>query len=187
MPQRFFRLSDDVHVRRRWHLKTPVDAEGHKVNDWDFKQGAPVSINGRLTIPIGVAGRPLDYSEAGVRIPVVHIKVASLLTDLAPDDVQLLPVDIAGQPEQYLILVATRRIRCIDEKASRVQFWTPEDGAPHKVGTYWAVDDLHIDKAVVGSARVFRPEGWEVALIVSGDIKDALERMGATGTRFEEV
>jgi hypothetical protein len=40
---------------------------------------------------------------------------------------------------------------------------------------------------VVGSARVFRPEGWEVALIVSGDIKDALERMGATGTRFEEV
>jgi len=187
MPQRFFRLSDDVHARHRWHLKTPVDGEGRKVNDWDFKQGRAVSISGRLKIPIGVVGRPLDYSEAGVRIPVVHIKVASLLMELAPDDVQLIPVDIEGQPEQYSILVATRRIRCIDEKASRVQFWTPEDGAPHKVGTYWAVDDLHIDKAAVGNARVFRPEGWEVALIVSGEIKDALERMGATGTRFEEV
>jgi hypothetical protein len=34
---------------------------------------------------------------------------------------------------------------------------------------------------------VFRCEGWTGPLIVSGEIKDALERMGATGTRFEEV
>jgi hypothetical protein len=45
---------------------------------------------------------------------------------------------------------------------------------------------MRIDKAKVGSAKVFRPEGWEVALIVSEELKDALERMGATGTRFEE-
>jgi hypothetical protein len=83
--------------------------------------------------------------------------------------------------------VATRLIRCIDEQASKVQFWTPEDGVPEKVGQYWAVDDLHIDKAKVGNAKVFRPEGWEVALIVSGELKDAMEAMGATGTRFQEV
>jgi hypothetical protein len=34
---------------------------------------------------------------------------------------------------------------------------------------------------------VFRLEGWIVSLIVSGEIKGALESMGATGTRFEEV
>jgi len=187
MPQRFFRLSDDVYFRSRWHLGTPMERQGRKVDDWDFTKGEPVALDGRLSVPIEVAGRPLDFSEAGLMVPVVHVKVASVFSERAPNDVQLLPVDIEGQPEQYLILVATRRIRCIDEKASKVQFWTPEDGAPHKVGTYWAVDDLHIDKAAVGSARVFRPEGWEVALIVSGDIKDALERMGATGTRFEEV
>jgi len=50
-----------------------------------------------------------------------------------------------------------------------------------------SVDRLCVDKTKVGNAQVFRPEGWEVALIVSGKIKDALERMGATGTRFEEV
>ena len=77
--------------------------------------------------------------------------------------------------------------RCIDEQASKVQFWTPEDGVPEKVGKYWAVDDLRVDKTKVGNAQVFRPEGWEVALIVSGEIKDALERIGATGTRFEAV
>jgi hypothetical protein len=187
MAQRFFDLSDDVHVPRRWHLDTPTDSQGRKVHDWDYKRGTPVKVEGRLKIPIKVAGRPLDFSEAGLSIPVVHAQVASMLKELASRDVQLIPADIEGQPGQYFVLVATRLIRCIDEQASKVQFWTAEDGVPDKVGTYWAVDDLRIDKAKVGNAQVFRPEGWEVVLIVSEQIQGALERMGATGTRFEEV
>ncbi len=140
-----------------------------------------------MKIPIEIAGRPLDFSWAGLSIPVVHVKVASMLSERAPGDVQPIPADIEGQPDQYLVLVATRLIRCIDEKASKVQFWQPEDGLPEKVGQYWAVDDMRIDKVKVGNAKVFRPEGWEVALIVSEEIKDAFERLGATGTRFEEV
>ncbi|EAU63326.1 hypothetical protein STIAU_1711 [Stigmatella aurantiaca DW4/3-1] len=120
-------------------------------------------------------------------IPVVHVKVASLLSELAPGDVQLIPADIEGQPDQYLVLVATRPIRCIDEKASEVSFWTPEQGVPEKIGQYMGVDRLRIDKTKVGNTQVFRPEGWEVVLIISEEIKDALERMGASGTRFEEV
>ena len=46
---------------------------------------------------------------------------------------------------------------------------------------------MRIDKAKVGNAKVFRPEGWQVALIVSEEIKDAMEALGATGTRFQEV
>jgi hypothetical protein len=34
---------------------------------------------------------------------------------------------------------------------------------------------------------VFRTLGWPIALIVREDIKDALEGIGATGTRFQEV
>jgi hypothetical protein len=187
MFQRFFDLSDDVYVPHRWHLKTPIDSHGRRMHDWDFKRGTPVHVEGRLKIPMEIAGRPLDFSEAGLSIPVVHVKVASLLSELAPDDVQLIPADIEGQPDQYLVLVATRLIRCIDEKASRILLWTQEDGVPHKVGKYRDVRDMRIDKAKVGNAKVFRPEGWEVALIVAEEIKDALERMGATGTKFEEV
>lgn len=144
-------------------------------------------VKGRLKVPIEHPGRALDFSETNLRIPVVHVKVASIFSELAPDDMQLIPVDIEGQPDQYLILVATRLIRCIDEKASKVQFWTAEDGVPHKVGKYYAVDDMRIDKSKVGNAHVFRPEGWSGTLIVSEDIKNALEGVGATGTKFEEV
>ena len=140
-----------------------------------------------MKIPIELKGRPLDFSWAGVMIPVVHVKVASMLLERAPSDVQLIPADVEGQPEQYVVLVATRLIRCIDEAASEVSFWKPEHGVPEKVGDYMGVDRLRIDKTKVGNAKVFRPEGWPVVLIVSEDIKDALEQLGTTGTLFEEV
>ncbi|SEM48090.1 hypothetical protein SAMN05444354_117107 [Stigmatella aurantiaca] len=188
MAKRFFKLADDVYVPHRWHLDTPADSQGHPVDDRRFLYGTPVPVEGRLRIPVESAGTPLDFTQAGIGVPVVHVRIASsIFAELAPDDVQLIPVDVDGQPAQYLILVATRLLRCIDEQASRIEFWTPEDGVPHKTGQYSSVRDLRIDRAKVGSAQVFRCEGWMGPLIVSGDIKDALERMGATGTRFEEV
>ena len=187
MPKRFFELADDVNVPDRWHLDTPTSSHGQKVDDWLYRRGAPVHLKERLRVPVEIAGKPLDFTEANVSVPVVHVRVASMFAELAPQDVQLIPVDVEGQPDQYLILVATRLIRCIDEQASRIELWTHEDGVPEKVGQYSSVRDMRIDRSKVGSARVFRCEGWEGPLIVSGEIKDALDRMGATGTRFEEV
>ncbi|MFL5350569.1 MAG: imm11 family protein [Hyalangium sp.] len=187
MPQRYFELADDVNVPHRWHLNTPTDRQGLEVHDGQFTIGAPVHIQERLRIPVEIAGRPLDFTEANVGVPVVHIRVASLFAEVAPDDVQLIPVDVEGQPDQYLLLVATRLIGCIDEKASRFVRWTPEEGALHNARRYSIMYELRIDKAKAGSAQVFRCEGWEGPLIVSEAIKDGLERMGATGTRFEEV
>jgi hypothetical protein len=39
----------------------------------------------------------------------------------------------------------------------------------------------------VEDARIFRPWGWPVALVVSKPLKQALEREGITGTKFIEV
>ena len=187
MPERFFKLADDMYVQHRWHLGTPTDRHSQKVDAALFMRGVPAQVHERLSIPVEIVGKALDFTQASIGFPVVHVRVAALFAELAPDDVQLLPVDVEGQPDQYLILVATRLIRCIDEKASRIRLWTHEDGAPHMVGRYASVRDMRIDKAKVGSAQVFRCEGWIGPLIVSGRIKDGLERMGATGARFEEV
>ena len=67
--------------------------------------------------------------------------------------------------------------------------WVPEDenDQPELAGQYRNVVGMRIDKSRVGDAKVFRPWGWPVVLVVSEDIKDALERTGATGLRFTEV
>ncbi len=188
MTQRFFRMKEDVQAPGRWHLDDPTDRQGREVDDpRDFNEGRAVPFEGRLKVPIQHAGKPQDFTLTALSVPIVHVRVADVFMELASNDVQFLPVDIQGHPDQYLLLVVTKLIHCIDEKASSVQFWKPEDGLPEKVGQYYAVDDLHIDPTKVGSAKIFRTEGWPLALVVSADIKQALERIRATGVRFTEV
>jgi hypothetical protein len=50
-----------------------------------------------------------------------------------------------------------------------------------------ATEGTHLNPSQVGDAQVFRPGGWLVVLLVSEEIKEALERIGATGTKFKEV
>jgi hypothetical protein len=183
--RRYFRLFDDVYFPERWHLGSPIDAQEREVDDFgSFTQGHAVKEPGPLRIPVDAPGRPLDYSLAGLNVPVVNARVAEVFTRLAPRDVQLLPVEIEDRPEPYFILVVTRRIQCIDEAASKIERWTVEDGRPEMVGKYRFVDDMHIDKSRVGDVHVFRPEGWEIFVIVSEELKDALERSKASGAVF---
>lgn len=190
MPERYFRLVDDVSVPGRWELGVPVDQQGREVDDpWMFKNGAPVRVDGRLKVPITVRGQPLDFSLAGIGVaPVVHVKVASLLKELASEEVQLLPVDIDGQSDSFCILNVTHTVKCIDDEASEeVEYWMPDDGCPEKVGQYQGVHGMRIDPSKVGDAKIFRTWGWTIALIVSEEIKEALEHLGATGTKFKAV
>lgn len=188
MPMRYFDLSEDVYIPGRWDLGKLVDARGEDLWPWLLMRGEPADFEGLLKVPIRSPGTPLDFCHAAFGIPVVTARVAALFSELAPKDVQLIPVEIGSQPEEYFVLNVTRVVKCIDDGASEeVQYWTLEDGIPEKVGRYCAVAGMRIDTSKVGDARVFRTWGWHVALIVSEDIKEALEGMGATGMKFVEV
>ncbi|MCP3163219.1 imm11 family protein [Myxococcus qinghaiensis] len=186
---RYFRLRPDIQAGN-WSLGDPLDETGKEVEDiWQFAEGRPLQIAGHLTFPIEEPGRWLDYCTAGAGMaPVVHVRVANLFAELAPDDVQLIPVDVEGRPEQHVLLVATKLIRCIDDEASEeIMYWKPEDDRPDKLGQYRSVYGMRIDRTKAGGAKVFRTWGWEIALVISEDLKVALERAKVTGAKFEEV
>ncbi len=189
MSGRYFDLFEDVYVPGRWYLDDPVDPRGEEVDLWQFERGMPVDAGRRLKIPLDRPGKPMDFTTTPVGgAPVVHSRVASLFAKWAPRDVQLVPVDVEGQQDEYLVLNVTRVVKCIDDKASaEVQYWQPEDGRPEKAGHYRAVHGMRIDPSKVGDAKVFRPWGWLVVLLVSEDLKEALERIGATGVKFKQV
>ncbi|WP_375755886.1 imm11 family protein [Corallococcus exercitus] len=142
-----------------------------------------------MKIPVDHAGQSLDFTLAGIGLaPVIQAEAAAILTRLAPDDVQLLPVTVGSEPGPHFLVNVLRLVRCIDDEASEeVQYWKPEDGRPEKVGKYRDVSGLRIDPAKVGDARIFRTWGWTVALIVAEDIKEALEQANITGVTFREV
>ncbi|MFP2934570.1 imm11 family protein [Pyxidicoccus sp. 3LG] len=144
-----------------------------------------------LRVGLSRPGKALDFSlaDAGA-VPVVHPRVATVFNELAPGDIQTYPIAVEGQPEPYVLVNAIRLVKCIDDQASkRVLRWIPEDedDQPERAGEYRNVVGMRIHKALVGDAKIFRPWGWPIVLVVSQDIKEALERTGATGMKFTEV
>ncbi|MFP2929938.1 imm11 family protein [Pyxidicoccus sp. 3LG] len=155
-----------------------------------FTQGKTASVEEPLRVGLSRPGKALDFSlaDAGA-VPVVHSRVATVFKELAPGDVQMYSIAVEGQPEPYVLVNATRLVKCIDDQASEhVERWIPEDedDQPERAGEYRNVVGMRIDKSLVGDAKVFRPWGWPIVLVVSEDIKEALERTGATGMTFTE-
>jgi hypothetical protein len=184
---RYFELVDEMDIRGRWLLDTPVDEQGKELNPWQFLHGRVLDgLPRNMSLRLRVPGNPLDYSEASFSIPVVSRRLMELLQRLVVEEVQFFPVRVESQEEPCFVLNVTRLVDCIDESRCRTERWKPEDGAPERVGEYRLVEGLRIDPDKVGDARLFRTWGWPV-LVVSEDIKEAMEREGITGTRFTEV
>jgi hypothetical protein len=190
---RFFKMMDDLHVPGRWYPAKPVDRYGNEI-ELDLMRGLPVQVGGPIRIrhsEFAPKGRAIDYSHLnGAIVPLVHVRVAAVLMELAPADVQILAVECEGEPDQFALVNVLQVVKCIDDAASaEVTYFTEEDGPEFKdqVGEYMSVGGMRIDATKPGEARIFRPWGWTVAIIVHEEIKQALERIGTVGVRFREV
>ena len=185
---RFFELRDDRRSHDRWHLDAPVDEQGQELDPWQFDEGRVLKLGCVPRFPLYAPGRSLDFCWAAFSILVVNERFVRLFERLDVRDVQFIPARVEGHEGPYFILNPLRIIRCIDDaRCEEVRYFKPEDNQPEKVGEYRVVAGMRIDPTKVGDARIFRPWGWTGALIVSEDLKHALEREGITGTRFVEV
>lgn len=189
MTKRYFELYEDMSSPERWVLDDTLDAQGKTVGALLYLNEVPVRFDGRLRVPILQPGSPLDFSFADSGdFPVVTQKVASTLAELAPGDVQLYPAEVDSRPEPYFLVNVARLVKCIDDETSEeVLYWKPEDNRPDKLGQYRSVGGMRIDPSKVGDAKVFRTWGYPRALLVAEDVKEALERTGATGLKFTDV
>src|SRR6476659_3808812 len=109
MMSRYYQMTDDVNVPGRWYLTDPVDRHGNELK-WALLEGKRVDLDGPVTVQFNKfaeRGRPLDYCEldaVGGPVPVVHRRVAQALSKLAPSDVQIIPVQIAGYMDEFCLL-----------------------------------------------------------------------------------
>jgi hypothetical protein len=185
---RYFELSDDMRILDRWELGNPLDKEGREIWHGHFSQGIPMEISTPARIPLYSPGRALDYTTTALGIPVVHAKVKEAFERIRiQDQLQFFPTTIEGQPASYFLVNVLRVIRCIDDvRCEAVFHYTEEDEEPERVGEYRNVRGLRIDPSQVGDLHIFRPWGWQLSIIVSERVKEALDA-GITGARFTEV
>jgi hypothetical protein len=185
--RRYFDLFDDMYLRGRWFLRSPL--RGRKeVDPRLYTDGQPQPDPGPLRIPLRRRGSPMDYTAADSAMPVVSEKAARILRDLAPGDVQLFPITVQGRKEPYYIANVTHACACVDEKRSvDVRRWTKDDFRPDLAGRYKVIGKLIIDPKRTAGHHLFRIKDWEVQLIASEELKDAFERAGVIGAHFTPV
>ena len=118
-------------------------------------------------------------------MPVLENSFVDELLSVAPDDVQVIPIAIEGDPRLFSVLNVLRRIRCLDESRSTITRWPATAAIADLAGKYLTVGDIHIDPTRVGTSQMFRIEGWVSALIVSETVGAILA--DATGAVLERV
>jgi uncharacterized protein DUF1629 len=184
---RFFELFDDMYLRGRWFLRSPMHGR-KEIDPRLYTDGKPQPDPGPLRIPLRRRGSPMDWTAADSAMPVVSEKVARILRDLAPSDVQLFSIKVQGRKEPYYIANAAHACACVDEERSvDVRRFTEDGIRPDLAGQYEVIGTLIIDPKRTGGHQLFRVKDWEVTLIASEKIKDAFERAGVVGAHFTPV
>ncbi len=181
---KYFRLFDDVHVPARWHLGEVLDATGSALNLLD---GTLLPSDVGAQVEVHHTGIELNFCLTSFAVPVARTELARVIEQVANGDVQRLSLDIPTH-EGFDVLNSTRIIECLDEARSEFTKWTDKDHRADLAGQYRMVTKLKIHTAQVPPAcHFFRIKGWPIALIVSENVKTAMERSDCLGAKFEDV
>ena len=183
----YFRLIDDMSMRMRWrwHIGEVFLPDG---TEPDLTGGIRLEDTRPLRADVHHIGHVLDWCRTSFGVPIATKALADTISSIVGPDVQCIPVTISGQSGR-MVINALRLIRCIDEQRSEFQKYTEGNPIrPDLAGHYESVPKMVLDRSAIRpDAHFFRIMYWEVALIVSEVVKDAMERVGCYGAEFVEL
>ena len=160
-------------------------ADGSCVDIWAYTQCRRVQNPKTVPIIIKERGEYADYNYVAVAgVPLISQRLAGLLSEVARDDVQLIPAQIDA-PGNWYVANVLPRVDAINHERSIIHY--RDNDNPHRPGEPRGVIRLVIDPDRVAGLDIFRLFGWNVALIVSQRIKERCECEGMTNMQFTSV
>jgi len=183
---KYFKLFDDMVTPGRWELGDVLAQDG---SEPDLDRGRRFEGPRPLVAEVFKEGRALDFCLSSFNMPIASVRLANAVSAVAGADVQCIPIMVPGQVGMMMVLNSLRVVRCIDESRSWFDKYTKDDPVrPDKAGKYRSVPKLIVDpKIIPPDAHFFRIKDWEVVLLVSEAVKDAMERVGCVGATFTDV
>ena len=180
----YFKITDDIEYPNRWYL-----GDINVSDMWQFSIGKPVDEKKlkNLKVKFDEKGESMDFTlNDGEGVPIISQLFAECLREFM-DDIQLLPLKVPGISEKYYIMVIKNAIECVDENLSVFEkFEVGNDIRPDLAGDYQDIEVLKVDTSRI-NRHIFRIAKYEVAAIVSGEVKDRLGVAKVTGIEFELV
>lgn len=189
----YYDMIFDLDSPGRWWLDPPRKRCGEDYNPWIFSEGRPIEdheVAEGLVIPIEERGRPMDITFTHFDVPVLQPLVAELFSELAPDDVQLLPA-VTDANENVFVLVITHTEDCFDRDRSNATYYDEESAKavrkPWVVGQPEMVIQLVIDPTRTNGRDVFRIKDYEGPFVVSEKMYCEITKRGLSGVNFMPI
>ena len=180
----YFIATFDARIRDQWHLGLSLDGGGTELRGGLFTMGRPYQGVLPATIPIYQAGRPVEVTFGDEKMVVVSPRARKAIETVAAKDCQFLPVSIQGTTGPWYVLKAIALVDCFDESKSIFEMGPANDSG---VRDYDMVARLVIDPARTDNHELFRVQGWDIDLIVSDAVKNAIEGVPNHGVLFKQV
>lgn len=181
---KYFDLVDDMSSIRRWHVGEVFMPDG---SEPELIRGGRLEHTDPLRAEVHHIGYVLEFCLTSFGVPLATQTLSKTINSIVGPDVQCIPVSISGQ-SGMMVLNALRFICCVDERHSEFLKWTIHDHRADLAGQYRQVTKLVLDRnAIPSDAHFFRIKDWEIALIVSETLKDAMEHVGCYGAKFIEL
>jgi hypothetical protein len=187
---KFYRLVSDMKKKGQWMLDAPklIGAPLGTITDWRLIGGEIISPLPVLEVEVAQKGFQTDISFALFDIPVVNAKVLQAIEKMGWKSIQPIPIAVKFVDGEFFVLNAVKKLsNCIIEEKSLIEKWTEQDGRPDLLGKYRTVGRIVLDVNKVRGADTFRPEEWNVALIVSDEFKQFVDSYRFTGVSFEPI
>ena len=189
----FAEIEYDQADNRKWHLSVPhVLPDGSWKDVWAYSRCERISPVMPLDVSVKKIGRPVDYNFASFNIPIVSARLGQIIDEIAPLDIQRIPVNMSAVGE-WEVLNVLHKVDCLDRRRSIIQYF-PSDPAdpeviqyPHRAGKPRGVVKLVIDPQRVHDRHIFRIQDWTVVVIISNVLKQSFESAGVTGIHYRSV
>lgn len=200
----YYKLQHDFPKNGYWHLGKITDRDRKEIEHCTFFTNQDITlapslrlpvvgdpsdfsdVHFPLTVKVVRAGPPLDFTLNTFAVPVVTEQVLKAIQSLASEDIQSLPVQVAGLADPYFVIHTRRHLDCIDVARSHADWRSPPVNNrptqdPH------AMFKLAIDPLVAAGCHIFRVVKWEMALVISSKLKSILDQLNVTGVKYIPV
>jgi len=174
---------DDFGETPYWHISIDERRlESNKGDIWALSNGQRCTWKHPWPCVVSDTGVEADYNiDALTTVPIVSDRLAQFMTEVAPNDMELVPVALDA-PGSWWAMNVLPIVDAIDFKNSVISFHDADH--PKKAGKPRGVMRLIVTPDALNGHHLARLKDWKIAIIASESVKMGCQKRGMTNMKF---
>jgi hypothetical protein len=180
----YFRLFFDGEIKG-WLLSTPK-AKSIEITEWAFTKGVRWEQNHELYSKIEYKGPVLPISFTSVRNAlIVRGDVVDILKPiLREDEVQVIPVEVENQKDEFFIFNIIKIVDCMDKEKSVFRLFDETWFDKSRIGQIKSIEKLVVNPESLKGTKMVRMKDPTSRIIIDNEVKEILEKNNVIGVKY---